>query len=119
MSLIRICESEDFFVDYDIDRGMYRVSAYADYIKKEYWFDCYEEKEVKNLYLVYGTIDEDGDMDTWVADVFDNIEQAKACAEWHNTVKTQKNVDYYASSDIWNINKWDYIEDLNKLKNNT
>ncbi len=119
MSLIRICESEDFFVDYDKDRDMYRVSTFDQYFKREYWFDCYEEKEVKNLYLVYGTIDESGDTDTWVAGVFDDIEQAKACAEWYNTVKTQKNVDYYASSDILNVNKRDYIEDLNKLKNNT
>lgn len=50
MSLIRISESEDFFVDYDKDRGMYRVSTFnpaSDYIDKEYWFDCYEEKELK------------------------------------------------------------------------
>lgn len=48
MSLIRICESDNFFVDYDTGRGMYRVSAFdpdADCIDKEYWFDAYEEKE--------------------------------------------------------------------------
>ena len=117
MSLIRISVSDDWIVDYDRERGMYRVSYFEDgHFKDEYWFDCYEDKEVKDLYLVYGNIDESGDTDTWVEDIFDNIEQAKACAEWHNTVKTQKNVYYYASNDIWNVNKWDYIKDLKKLK---
>lgn len=49
MALLRICESVDFFVDYDTDRGMYRLSAFkpdVDYIDKEYWFDAYEEKEL-------------------------------------------------------------------------
>ena len=72
-----------------------------------------------NLYLVYGSINESGNEDDWVADIFDNLEQAEACAEWHNTVKTQKNVSYYASKDVWNVNRWDYIEDLKKLKGNT
>lgn len=48
MSLIRICESEDFVVDYDKDRGMYRVSAFTDYhFMNEYWFDAYEDKELR------------------------------------------------------------------------
>lgn len=120
MSLIRIDESDDFVVDYDKERGMYRVSYFDDgHFLDEFWFNAYGEKEVKDLYLVYGNIDESGDTDTWVADIFDNIEQAKACEEWHNTVKTQKNVNYYASNNIWNVNKWDYIQDLKKLKNNT
>lgn len=117
MSLLRISESDDWMVDYDRERGMYRVSYFEDgHFVDEHWFDAFEDKEVKDLYLVYGNIDESGDTDTWVADIFDNIEQAKACAEWHNTVKTQKNVYYYASKDIWNVNKWDYIKDLKKLK---
>ena len=48
MSLIRISESDDFFVDYDKERGMYRVSVFNDnHFADEYWFDCYEEKELK------------------------------------------------------------------------
>ena len=117
MNLIRISESEDFTVDYDRDRGMYRVGILKDGgCVESYWFDAYGEKEVKDLYLVYGNINESGDEDSWVADIFDNLEQANACAEWHNTVKTQKNVYYYASNDIWNVNKWDYIEDMNNLR---
>lgn len=47
MSLIRISESDDFVVDYDKDRGMYRVSVFNDnHFVSEYWFDCYEEKEL-------------------------------------------------------------------------
>lgn len=47
MSLIRISESDDWIVDYDRDRGMYRVSYFEDnHFKDEHWFDCYEDKEV-------------------------------------------------------------------------
>lgn len=48
MSLIRISESEEFFVDYDRERGMYRVSIFKDnHFTDEYWFDAYEEKECR------------------------------------------------------------------------
>lgn len=47
MSLIRISESDDWIVDYDRERGMYRVSYFEDgHFKDEYWFDCFEEKEL-------------------------------------------------------------------------
>lgn len=47
MSLIRISESNDWFVDYDRERGMYRVSYFQDnHFVDEHWFDAYEEKEV-------------------------------------------------------------------------
>lgn len=47
MDLIRISESDDWFVDYDKERGMYRVSYFEDnHFKDECWFDCYEEKEL-------------------------------------------------------------------------
>lgn len=46
MSLIRISESDDWIVDYDRERGMYRVSHFEDgHFKDEHWFDCFEEKE--------------------------------------------------------------------------
>lgn len=49
MSLIRICESEDFVVDYDRGRGMYRVSVFKDnHFQDDYWFDCYEERELSS-----------------------------------------------------------------------
>ena len=48
MSLIRISESDDWIVDYDRERGMYRVSYFEDgHFKDEYWFDAYEEKEIR------------------------------------------------------------------------
>lgn len=64
MSLKRISESDDHVVDYDPERGMYRVSIFKDYhYQDEFWFDAYEEKElpefvkefdrpIKNLYDV-------------------------------------------------------------------
>ena len=49
MSLIKICVSDDFEVDYDTDRGMYRFSLFEDgHFKNEYWFDAYEEKEINH-----------------------------------------------------------------------
>lgn len=43
MALIRICESDDWFVDYDKERGMYRVSYFEDnHFKDECWFDEYK-----------------------------------------------------------------------------
>ena len=51
--LIRISETDDWIVDYDKDRGMYRVSYFQDcHFVDEHWFDCYEEKEV-NTYEKY------------------------------------------------------------------
>ena len=42
MSFIRIAESDDFIVDYDTSRGMYRVSVFENYhFQDEYWFDAY------------------------------------------------------------------------------
>lgn len=46
MDVVRVSESEDWWVDYDRARGMYRVSVFQDnHFKDEYWFDAYEEKE--------------------------------------------------------------------------
>lgn len=46
MSLIRISESDDWIVEYDRERGMYRVSYFEDgHFVDDHWFDCFEEKE--------------------------------------------------------------------------
>lgn len=46
MDVIRISENDDWIVDYDRSRGMYRVSYFQDnHFKNECWFDAYEEKE--------------------------------------------------------------------------
>ena len=45
--MIRISESDNFIVDYDKSKGMYRVSVFnSGHFWDEYWFDAYEEKEV-------------------------------------------------------------------------
>lgn len=50
MSLIRISESDDWIIDYDRERGQYRVSYFEDnHFKDECWFDCYEERELACL----------------------------------------------------------------------
>lgn len=47
MDVIRIVDSDDFVVDYDKSRGMYRVSVFKDnHFADEIWFDSYEEKEM-------------------------------------------------------------------------
>lgn len=49
MSLIRVSESDDWIVDYDKERGMYRVSYFEDnHFVDEHWFDCYEERELSS-----------------------------------------------------------------------
>lgn len=45
--MIRISENHDWTVDYDPERGMYRVSYFQDnHFVDECWFDVYEEKEL-------------------------------------------------------------------------
>ena len=50
MSLIRISESDDFVVDYDKSRGMYRVTIFKDgHFWDEVWFDAYEDRELPSM----------------------------------------------------------------------
>jgi hypothetical protein len=45
--ITRIDISDNFIVDYDKSRGMYRVSVFDDgHFWDEFWFDAYEEREV-------------------------------------------------------------------------
>ena len=45
MNLIKICESDDFIVDYDVSRGMYRLSVFEDgHFQDEYWFSQYNDR---------------------------------------------------------------------------
>lgn len=58
MNLLRISESDDWIVDYDRERGMYRVSYFEDnHFRDELWFDCFEEKEVTNKTELIGLIE--------------------------------------------------------------
>ena len=53
MSLIRISESENCTIDYDVECGMYRVGILENgHCKESCWFDAYEKKEVKDLYAL-------------------------------------------------------------------
>lgn len=45
MKFTRIYESDNFIVDYDTKRKLYRVSYFENgHFKDECWFDAYEEK---------------------------------------------------------------------------
>jgi hypothetical protein len=47
--MIRVSVSDNFTVDYDKERGMYRVSIFENnHFKDEYWFDAYEDKEINS-----------------------------------------------------------------------
>lgn len=47
MRLIEISESDNFIVDYDKERGMYRVSYFeGNHFVDEHWFDAYEDREL-------------------------------------------------------------------------
>lgn len=48
MNIVKIHDSDDFFVDYDKNRDMYRVTIFKDgHFWDEVWFDAYEEKECR------------------------------------------------------------------------
>ena len=114
MDLIKICVSDDFEVDYDRSDGTYRVGVFKDgHLWDEYWFDAYEDKEIERMYLVYGTNDDDEHL---VEAMFDNREQALACAEWLNLTEKNSGWNYYAGNGSWSLNKLDYVEKLKQLK---
>lgn len=47
MDLVTISYTDDWIVEYDKSRGMYRISYFQDnHFVDEHWFDAYEEKEV-------------------------------------------------------------------------
>lgn len=47
MDAVRIHYSDDFVVDYDKSRGMYRVTIFKDgHFWDEVWFDAYEDREL-------------------------------------------------------------------------
>lgn len=48
MDVVRTHDSDDFVVDYDKSRGMYKVTIFKDgHFWDEVWFDVYEEKECR------------------------------------------------------------------------
>lgn len=50
MDVVIILDTDDWIVDYDRNRGMYRVSVFEDnHFQDECWFDAYEDKECKHL----------------------------------------------------------------------
>ena len=55
MDVITISYTDDWVVDYDKNRGMYRVSYFQDnHFVDEHWFDAFEEREVSNKTKIIG-----------------------------------------------------------------
>ena len=74
MKLVRISESDDWIVDYDKERGMYRVSYFeGNHFVDEHWFDAYEEKEIKNVIRCKDCIYKRMSNQNLWCDIFDKI----------------------------------------------
>ena len=50
---------------------------------------------MNKIYIIMGYINESGDEDTWVDEVFTDKEQAEACCEYLNLTKTQDNIEFF------------------------
>jgi hypothetical protein len=68
-------------------------------------------KDTNKIYIVNGYINESGDEDTWVEELFEDKDQANACCEYLNITSTQKNVTYYIYESDEFCNE-DYISKL-------
>ena len=80
----------------------------------EYLREKEEDIYSTSIWIVYGHIDEHGDTDTWVEELFDNEVQAKACCEFLNMTKNQKNVEYSISENA-GFNNEDWVAKLKYL----
>ena len=49
---------------------------------------------MNKIYIVMGHINESGDEDTWIEEIFTNKEQSKACCEYLNLTKTQSHMEF-------------------------
>jgi hypothetical protein len=68
------------------------------------------------LHAVFGYIDEHGDTDTWLEELFESKDQAEACCKYLNLTKSQKNVEY-SVSEIAGFNTEDWVAKLKALEN--
>lgn len=72
--MIRVSEQQNWTVDYDTERGMYRVSYFQDnHCVDECWFDAYEEKEVKNNKVEVKKIKIHSGNDCWGKYEYDDV----------------------------------------------
>jgi len=62
MDLIRVAENEDFAADYYKSMGMYKVTVVVPELNYEadFWFDAYEEKEVREVINCKDCVEYDG-----------------------------------------------------------
>lgn len=71
-------------------------------------------RDNNKIYIVNGYINESGDEDTWIKELFTDKEQANACCEYFNITNTQKNVTYYLSECNGFCNE-DYVSMLEEI----
>ena len=92
------------------------------YVSDEVIVNYWKSKEYNSddtsddIYIVMGTILEHGEpLDSWVEEVFDNEEQANACYQYLNHMKTQSNVNYWVTNKVYQFCKVDYVQQLKEL----
>lgn len=73
-------------------------------------------ENTNKIYIVNGYINESGDEDTWIEELFEDKEQANACCEYLNITNTQKNVTYWLSEND-GICMEDYVSKLEEVLN--
>ena len=80
----------------------------------EYLKSKTDDYPVDDLFAVYGHINEHGDTDSWIEELFDNGAQADACCKFLNLTKSQQNVEFTMNK-IKGICNEDYISLLKYL----
>ena len=109
MSLIRISESDDWIVDYDKERGMYRVSYFKDgHFVDELWFDAYEEKEICNCVMTKNTYEYN---DLWLVCEcgYGNMVHSRYCGNCGKKLNVIKAKEFNLNSERWR-NMWSHYE---------
>lgn len=109
--LIRISESDDWIVDYDRERGMYRVSYFEDYhFKDEHWFDAFEEREVDTRNVPYPVKRwEHWDGKTWSADICPNCGKVLSYNFGDNDVENNRKQYCYQCGQLCDFEIYDWM----------
>lgn len=100
----------------DIDNGSNIQRDFTKAIKdilSEY-FKAHTKTD-KNIFAVCGHLNSYGETDTWIEELFEEEEQAKACSKFLNLTKKQKNVEFFVT-ETEGLCKEDYIIKLYNIK---
>lgn len=86
--------------------------AIKKYIKSKK--EDFEDRTNNKIYIVNGHINEHGDTDTWIEEIFQDKLHATCCAAYLNITKAQDHVIFYVSEHDGFCNE-DYISKLDEL----